>query len=142
MLKNVLMIAFHCYRVYKTSKEHNKKKAFVAYEHILDTPLSSINYRHPLYQNDRPRKLKSERILHRTLRRPSSTIHGRLTRTPRTVLNCTPPSISYPFARRRNDGGRARTAFAFYGLPFRTPQIPQSTTISSCSILSAKSFFH
>jgi hypothetical protein len=51
-------------------------------------------------------------------------------------------SISYPFARRRNDGGGTRTAFALYGLPFRTPQIPRPATISSSSSLIAKAFVH
>jgi hypothetical protein len=126
MSKNILMIAFHCYRVYNKSKEYPN----AAYKHLLNTPLSSRNYRH------RQSKFNSqERLLHRT-------IHRRLTKTPQTFSNITPSTISYPFARRRNDGGRARTAFALYGLPFRTPQIPESTTISSCSSLVAKAFVH
>jgi hypothetical protein len=135
MSKNILMIAFHCYRVYNKTKEYNNKKIYPVYEHILNTPLSLRKYRHRLYGYEK-------RLLHRTIRRPLSVIHRRLTKTPQIYSNITPPSISYPFARRRNDGGRARTAFALYGLPFRTPQIPESATISSCSSLVAKAFVH
>jgi hypothetical protein len=143
MSKNVLMIAFHCYRVYNIAKEYDKKKAFGAYQHLINTPLSSRNYHHQLYDYDRQRKLKQEeQLLHRTIRRPPSIIQRRMARTPRAFYNSSPESISYPFARRRNDGGRARTAFALYGLPFRTPQIPLPTTISSTSSLAAKAFVH
>ena len=146
MSKNVLMIAFHCYRVYNIAKEQDKKKTFAAYEHLISTPPLSRNYRQPLYGYNQQRKSKpiqqEKKLLHRTIRRPPSIIHRRITKTPRAFYNFTPPSISYPFARRRNDGGRARTAFALYGLPFRTPQIPQPATISSSSSLLAKAFVH
>ncbi len=132
------MIAFHCYRVYKKSKDDNKNKESTSYEHLFDTPLSSRNS-----GSDRRRKLKSEKhLLHRTIRRPLSVLHRRLIKTPRKFLNSNSSSISYLFARRRNDGGRARTAFALYGLPFSTPQVPRSTTISTCSSLAAKAFVH
>jgi hypothetical protein len=140
MSKNVLMIVLHCYRVYKIAKEHEKKKTFAAYEHFISTP-SSRNYRHQLYGYERQRQSK-QRLLHRTIRRPPSIFHRRAVKTPRTFFNYSPHSISYPFARRRNDGGRARTAFALYGLPFRTPQIPRPATVSSTSSLVAKAFVH
>jgi hypothetical protein len=135
MSKNIFMIAFHCYRVYNIAKEHAKKKAFAAFEHLIHTPLSSRNYRQHGYERE-------QKLLHRTIRRPSPIIQRRVIKTPRAFYNFTPSSISYPFARRRNDGGRARTAFALYGLPFRTPQIPRPATISSSSSLVAKAFVH
>jgi hypothetical protein len=138
------MIAFHCYRVYNLAREYDQKNKFVAYEHFISTPVSSRNYRHPLYGYDRQHKLKKEeQLLHRTIRRPPSIIHRRIAKTPRAFYNYSPESISYPFARRRNDGGRARTAFALYGLPFRSPQIPRPATVSSStSSLLAKAFVH
>ena len=144
MSKNIFMITFHCYRVYNIAKEHEKKKAFAAYEHFMNTPLSSRNYRQQLDGYDeRERKLKQEQeILHQIIHRSPSVIQRRVTKTPRAFYNFTPSSISYPFARRRNDGGRARTAFALYGLPFRTPQIHRPATISSSSSLVAKAFAH
>lgn len=123
MSKNLLMIVFHCYRVYINFHEHYRNKIFASYENLVDTPLSSCNYDQPLYSSNR------------TIRRP-------LIKTPRRYFSSISSSIAYPFARRRNDGGRARTAFALYGLPFRSPQMPQSTTVSSCSSLVAKAFAH
>ncbi|CAF3931936.1 unnamed protein product, partial [Rotaria sp. Silwood1] len=73
---------------------------------------------------------------------PSSIFHRKIPKTQRAFRNFTPDSISYPFARRRNDGGRARTAFALYGLPFPTPQIPRPATVSSTSSLVAKALVH
>ncbi|CAF4248041.1 unnamed protein product, partial [Adineta steineri] len=143
MLKNICMIAFHSYRVYNIAKQHEKKKTFAAYEQLMNTPLSSRSYRHLFDAYDRKRKLKQEHhFLHRTIRRPPTHIQRRAIKTPRTFYNSSPQSISYPFARRRNDGGRARTAFALYGLPFRTPQYPRPATISSSSSLVAKAFVH
>jgi hypothetical protein len=135
------MIAFHFYHIYHKSNNPNKSQALNSYEHFVDTP-SLRNSHQQLSEYDRPRQATLERLLHRTLRRPLSIVRRRPMKIPRTLFNATPPSISYPFARRRNDGGRARTAFALYGLPFRTPQIPRSTTISSCSSLVAKAFVH
>ncbi|CAF0852419.1 unnamed protein product [Adineta ricciae] len=143
MLKNVLMITFQCYRVYNIARVHERKRVFATYEHLINTPMSSRNDRQLLDKYDRPRNIKQEqKLLHRTIRRSSSILHRRALKTPRTLYNYTPQSISYPFARRRNDGGRARTAFALYGLPFRTPQFPRPTTISSSSSLLAKAFVH
>jgi hypothetical protein len=139
MSKNILMIAFHCYHIYYKSKDYGNNKTLTSHEHLTDTPPSSRSSHHGY---DRTRQTTFERLLHRTLRRPLSIIRRRPMKIPRTVFGSTPPSISYPFVRRRNDGGRARTAFALYGLPFRTPQIPRSTTISSCSSLVAKAFVH
>lgn len=137
------MIGFHCYRVYKLAQVRQRKRAFDAYEHLISTPAaSSRNYRYPHYGYDRPSTSKQEeRLLHRTIRRPLSIAHRRITRL-RTQYNYSPESISYPFARRRNDGGRARTAFALYGLPFRTPQLPRPSTNSSSSSLVAKALVH
>jgi hypothetical protein len=129
------MIAFHCYRVYQKSHGFDQNQSFSTYEHLLDTPRSSR------YDHDEQKYKSEQRLLHRTIRRPLSIIHRRLIRTPRTFFSLT-PSISYPFVRRRNDGGRARTAFALYGLPFRTPYIPPPSTISSFSSLVAKAFVH
>jgi hypothetical protein len=135
MLKNILMVAFHCYRVYNLAQVHERKRAFASYEHLVNTPVSS--------RMDRQRKLRKEQaLLHRTIRHPPSIIPRRMMKTPRTLYNYTPQSISYPFARRRNDGGRARTAFALYGLPFRTQPFPPPATISSGSSLLAKAFAH
>jgi hypothetical protein len=146
MGKNVLMIALHCYRVYFKSKEYDKKKAFAAYGHLLTSPSFARKYRHPFYGFERERLRKQQqdqqRLLHRTLRRPPSIMHRRMGKTPRTLYTFSQNSISYPFARRRNDGGRARTAFALYGLPFRTPQAPRPATISSTSSVIAKAFVH
>ncbi|CAF1035094.1 unnamed protein product [Adineta steineri] len=143
MLKNICMIAFHSYRVYNIAKQHEKKKTFAAYEQLMNTPLSSRSYRHLFDAYDQKRKLKQEHhFLHRTIRRPPTHIQRRAIKTPRTFYNSSPQSISYPFVRRRNDGGRARTAFALYGLPFRTPQYPRPATISSSSSLVAKAFVH
>ncbi|CAF1353750.1 unnamed protein product [Adineta steineri] len=83
-----------------------------------------------------------QQMKQQTIRRPPTHIQRRAIKTPRTFYNSSPQSISYPFARRRNDGGRARTAFALYGLPFRTPQYPRPATISSSSSLVAKAFVH
>jgi hypothetical protein len=136
------MIALHCYRVYHISKEHDKKKAFAAYRHLISSPSLMRKYRHPFYEFEQDRLQKQQRLLHRTIRRPPSIRHRRIPKTPRTLYGSSENSISYPFARRRNDGGRARTAFALYGLPFRTPQIPRPATISSSSSLIAKAFVH
>lgn len=139
------MIALHCYRVYHKSKEHEKKKAFAAYKHLISSPSLIKKYRHPFYgyeQDYLPKQQQQQRLLHRTIRRPLTIRHRRRTKTPRTLYSSTHNSISYPFARRRNDGGRARTAFALYGLPFRTPQAPRPATISSTSSLIAKAFVH
>ena len=137
------MIAFHCYRVYNIAKEYENKKSFVSYECLMNTSALSHHYRHPLYRHEPKRKLKQEqRLLHRTIRQSSSIFHRRTTKTPRTFYNSTPPSISYPFVRRRNDGGRARTAFALYGLPFPTSQIHRTATVSSSSSLVAKALVH
>lgn len=138
MSKNVLMIAFHCYRVYSRSKEKEQKKV---YEHLVNTSSISRKYHHPLYDLDRdPFERRRNKLLHRTLRRPPSISHRRTTRTTRYAFPRN--SISYPFARRRNDGGRARTAFALYGLPFHSPTIPRAATVSSSSSLVAKAFVH
>ncbi|CAF4639071.1 unnamed protein product, partial [Rotaria sp. Silwood2] len=143
MSKNILMISFHCYRVYNIAKKYEKKKSFDAYELLISTPTSSRNYHHKLYGYDRQGKLTQEqKLLHRTIRQSPSITHRRITKTRRAFRNFTPDSISYPFARRRNDGGRARTAFALYGLPFPTPQIPRPATISSTSSLVAKALVH
>jgi hypothetical protein len=140
------MIALHCYRVYYISKENDKNKAFDAYKHLIRSPSLIRKYRHPFYGFERDRlskeKQQQQRLLHRTIRRPPSITHRRITKTPRTLYSLSNNSISYPFARRRNDGGRARTAFALYGLPFRTPQAPRAATISSSSSLIAKAFVH
>lgn len=111
------MILFHSYRVYKNSQEHQMKKIFTSSEEFLDIPLSSLN-------SPQLSPTNSKQIL--------------------TKIRRTSSSISYPFARRRNDGGRARTAFALYGLPFRNTQIHPSTTttVSPCSSLAAKAFVH
>ncbi|CAF0892420.1 unnamed protein product [Adineta steineri] len=145
MAKNVLMIAIQCYRAYHISKEHDKKKAFAAYEHLIRSSSISRKYRHPFYglEHDRlGKQQQQQRLLHRTLRRPTSIIHRRKVKTPRALHTFSNNSISYPFARRRNDGGRARTAFALYGLPFRGPQAPRPATISSSGSLVAKAFVH
>ena len=145
MSKNLLMIAFHCYHIYRKTKIPMKRQTLSSYEHFSNTPSFSLRTSHQLSSAyDRTGPTTLERLLHRTLRRPLSIIQRRRRqiKTPRTLFNATPPSISYPFARRRNDGGRARTAFALYGLPFRSPQVPRSTTISSCSSLAAKAFVH
>jgi hypothetical protein len=142
MAKNVLMIALHCYRVYHISKEHDKKKAFAAYEHLINSSSILRKQRHPLYGLERDRLRKQQRLLHRTIPRPSSIAHRRITKTPRALHSLSYNSISYPFARRRNDGGRARTAFALYGLPFRKSQAPRPATISSTGSLVAKAFVH
>jgi len=140
------MIALHCYRVYHLSKENEKKKAFNAYKHLINSSSLMRKYRHPFYgfeQDYFPKQQQQQqRLLHRTIRRPASIRHRRKRKTPRTLYTSTHNSISYPFARRRNDGGRARTAFALYGLPFHTPQTIRPATISSCSSLIAKAFVH
>jgi hypothetical protein len=143
MSKNVLMIALHCYRVYHISKEHDKKETLAAYEHLINSSSLSRKHRHPFYgfERDRLRK-KQQRLLHHTIRRPPSITQRRMAKTPRTLFSSSRNSISYPFARRRNDGGRARTAFALYGLPFRTPQMPRPATVSSISSVVAKAFVH
>ncbi len=139
------MIALHCYRVYLTSKEQDRTNAFAAYEHLMNSPMPSQRQsRHPFYgieRNRRQRQLE-QKLLHRTLHRPQPYNHRRNNKTIRTLYNFAHHSISYPFARRRNDGGRARTAFALYGLPFRSPQVPRPATISSSSSLVAKAFVH
>ena len=142
MSKNILMIAFHCYRVYNIAKEYDKKNAITSFEHLIHTPILSRKYHDQLYEYDRQRKLKQEQLLHRTIRRSPSIIQRRIAKTSRAFYNPSPDSISYPFARRRNDGGRARTAFALYGLPFGAPQIPRQRSISSTSSLLAKAFAH
>lgn len=137
------MIALHCYRVYHMSKENEKKKAFAAYKNLINPSTLIRKYRHPFYGYERdylPKKQQQQRLLHRTIRRPPTIRHRR--KIPRTFTSSTHNSISYPFARRRNDGGRARTAFALYGLPFRTQQAPRPATISSTSSLIAKAFVH
>jgi hypothetical protein len=140
------MIALHCYRVYNISKEHDKKKAFDTYKHLISSSSLIRKYRHPFYGFEQDRlpkqQQRQQRLLHRTIHRPPSITHRRRTKTPRTLYSLSRNSISYPFARRRNDGGRARTAFALYGLPFRTPQVPRPATISSSSSLMAKAFVH
>lgn len=129
------MIAFHFYHIYRKMKVPVRRQAVTSYEHFDDNPSFSLRNSHQQSSAyDRTRRTTLERLLHRTLRRPLSVIRRRQMKTP--------PSISYPFARRRNDGGRARTAFALYGLPFSSPQIPRSTSISSCSSLVAKAFVH
>ncbi|CAF0828060.1 unnamed protein product [Rotaria sp. Silwood1] len=142
MGKNVFMIALHCYRVYHRSQEHAKEKAFAAYEHLINSPSLSGKYRHPFYDleqhHSRKHQQRQQRLLHRTIRRPISITHRRRAKTPRTLQNFSNNSISYPFARRRNDGGRARTAFALYGLPFHSSQGPRLTTSSSTESLVAK----
>ncbi|CAF3278440.1 unnamed protein product [Rotaria socialis] len=141
--KNILMISFHFYRVYTIAKEHERKHRYDPYENLISTPTPSPNYRRLFYGNERQSRLtQDQKLLHRIIRRSPSIIKRRVTKTIRAFHNFTPSSISYPFARRRNDGGRARTRFALYGLPFPTPQIPRSATISSCSSLSAKAFVH
>ncbi|CAF1300245.1 unnamed protein product [Rotaria magnacalcarata] len=146
MAKNVLVMTLHCYRVYRISKDRHKKRTFAAYENLINAATMSRKYRHPFYgfEKDRPRKQQQnqQRLLHRTLRQPMSINHRRMTKTPRTLRTFSLNSISYPFARRRNDGGRARTAFALYGLPFHAPEAPQPATISSASSLIAKAFVH
>jgi hypothetical protein len=138
------MVALHCYRVYHISKEHEKTKAFAAYKHLISDPSLIRKYRHPFYgiEQDHLSKQQQQRLLHRTIRRPTSISRRRKSKTPRTLYSLSRNSISYPFARRRNDGGGTRTAFALYGLPFRTPQIPRPATISSSSSLIAKAFVH
>jgi hypothetical protein len=139
------MITLHCYRVYHISKENEKKKEFDAYKHLINSSSLIRKYRHPFYgfeQDHLSKQQQQQRLLHRTIQRPSSIRHRRKRKTPRTLYSSTHNSISYPFARRRNDGGRARTAFALYGLPFRTPQTARPATISSSSSLIAKAFVH
>lgn len=143
------MMALHCYRVYHISKEQDKKKAFIAYKHLFQSPSVMHKYqRHPFYDSEQDSQLppkQFQRLLHRTLRRPFSINRRRKMKSPRTLQNFSRNSVSYPFARRRNDGGRARTAFALYGLPFRTPQVATTTrpaTVSSSSSLIAKAFVH
>lgn len=137
------MIVFHSYRVYHQSKSHDQNNKLLSnYENFSST--SSIQSSHrPFYEDDQQQSSKLERcLIHQTLRRPLSSIRRRLIRTPRALFGSTPPSISYPFARRRNDGGRARTAFALYGLPFRAADLPRLATRSSYSSLVAKAFVH
>jgi hypothetical protein len=141
MSKNVFMISLHCYRVYHRSKENEQQQALTACERRMNASPLLHKRRHPFYDYELNRLNKQrERLLHRTLRRPISSGHRRTNRSSR--YNLSRASISYPFARRRNDGGRARTAFALYGLPFRTPQSPRPATISSSSSLVAKAFVH
>lgn len=149
MAKNVLMMVLHCYRVYHVAKERDRKKTWAAYENLINygTLPSSKKYHHPFYKIEQDQRRKNrkqeERLLHRTLHRPLSIAHRRTTRTPRAALpTYSHNSISYPFARRRHDGGGARTAFALYGLPFHTSRAPRPATISSCSSLVAKAFVH
>lgn len=143
MLKNLLMIAFHCYRVYNIAQVHERRRVFTSYEHLINTPMSSRNEHRRSVRYERERSSRKEqKLLHRTIRQPSCVIPRRLVKTPRTLFNSSPQSISYPFARRRNDGGRARTAFALYGLPFRTQHIPRPASISSDASLLAKAFVH
>lgn len=145
LAKNLLVISLHCYRVYHAAKEHEKRKAFDAYKHLISSPSIIRKYRHPFYgleQDHLAKQQQQQRLLHRTIRRPLSIAHRRKSKTPRTLYSLSQNSISYPFARRRNDGGGARTAFALYGLPFRTPQVPRAATISSSSSLIAKAFVH
>lgn len=146
MAKNVLLMVLHCYRVYRIAKDRHKRKKLAAYENLINLSTLSRNYRHPFYNFERDRSRRQHqyrnKLLHRTLHRPTSIHHRRMTKSARTLPSLSLNSISYPFARRRNDGGRARTAFALYGLPFHTPVAPRPATISSTSSLVAKAFVH
>ena len=147
MAKNVLMIALHCYRVYRKSKEHDKRKTFATYKHLINSPSKSRKYRYPLFgfERDALRKLQERqqhRLLHRTIRQISSIAHRRKLKSPRIFSTLSHSSTSYPFARRRNDGGQSRTAFALYGLPFYTPQVPRPATITPNSSVVAKARVH
>ena len=104
--------------------------------------ISSIYKRHNLYGLKRwrrqqhrqqllSRQQKQKKLLHRTIRRSASIVRRRITQIPQAFYNFTSNSNLYPFARRRNDGGRGRTAFALYGLPFRTPHVPRPATSAS-----------
>ena len=138
-------MAFHSYRVYHQSKNCHPNEPIRSYENFTAILASSSMQvsRHPFDDDDERRSSKLERgFIHQTLRRPLSSIRRRLIRTPRALFGSTPPSISYPFARRRNDGGRARTAFALYGLPFRAEDLTRPATESSYSSLVAKAFVH
>lgn len=137
------MIAFHCYRVYNIAWQHERQHKFDPYEYLINTPTSSRNYRRPLHDQEGKSRLTQEnKLLHRILRRSPSIVQRRTTKTPRAFHNYSPESISYPFARRRSEGGRSRTAFAFYGLPFPTPQVLRTGTVSSYSSLAAKALVH
>lgn len=146
MSKNILLIAYHSYRVYHQSKISHSKQPIASYENFTAIPSSSTSMqisRQPFSEDDQRRSSKLERcFIHQTLRRPLSSIRRRLIRTPRALFGSTPPSTSYPFACRRNDGGRARTAFALYGLPFRAEDLTRPATKSSYSSLLAKAFVH
>lgn len=137
-------MAFHSYRAYHQSKTSHSNKPIPSYENFTAISSSSTQTsHHPFDEDDQRRSSKLERgFIHQTLRRPLSSIRRRLIRTPRALFGSTPPSISYPFARRRNDGGRARTTFALYGLPFRAEDLTRPATKSSYSSLVAKAFVH
>ena len=141
------MLAFHSYRAYHQSKNLYQNKSLLSYQNFSSTSSSTQTSHRPFDNDDdhhheqRSSKLE-RRLLHQTLARPLSNIRRRFIRTPRALFGSTPPSISYPFARRRNDGGRARTAFALYGLPFRAADLPRLATRSSYSSLVAKAFVH
>lgn len=148
--KNLLVIIRHLHRVYYFSKEHEKNHLFSNYPSTCPSSVSSDNGRYQFYEfdrrsrrrrgeNDRETTSRQERrLLHRTIRRLSSMVYRRRPKTPPTLFHFSASSISYPFARRRHDGGRARTAFALYGLPFPTPQAPRPPTVSSRSSHLAK----
>lgn len=128
MLKNLLMIIFYLYHICKNSIQFTTENSSVnSYEHFYHSPSITPD-------------LKSPSSL---LRRSLSALQKYLPKTPRNLFSAS-PSISYPFARRRNEtSGDTRTAFALYGLPFRTPKLFSTiSSSSSSSSLVKKAFVH
>lgn len=144
----------HLYRVYNSTIVKEIRRSYDDSTNSISSP--SLNHgRYQFYgfeeerrKNRRRRSFRTkksklnrtEKLLHRTIRRYPAMIGRRKIQTPQSIYQSSTISITYPFARRRNDGGRSRTAFAFYGLPFPTPQAPRPATISSRSSRLEKTF--
>ena len=146
-------MAFHLHRVYFFNREQKIENSFN--ETLSEVSTNSITsggrYQFYGFQQEQRRRRKrrpfrirtpisgrTERLLHRTIRRQPEMIRRRILKSPNTFYQSSTLSITYPFACRRHDGGRTRTAFAFYGLPFPNPQIVRPTSVASRSSHLAK----
>ncbi|CAF1162185.1 unnamed protein product [Didymodactylos carnosus] len=133
--KNVFMILYQCYRVYKCSKDKQKR---LIYERLFD--LTSANgkkqRRHPFHfieqlnNNHHPQHhtTKAQLNIDKNNRRRTLMKPRMKARYPSKTMP-TDYGAPYPFVRRQRGG---KTSYAVYGLPFVT-QPRRRATLSSSS---------
>ncbi|CAF0761180.1 unnamed protein product [Didymodactylos carnosus] len=136
--KNIFMILYQCYRVYKSSKDKHKH---LIYERLYDlSPPNRKKQRRHLFhfieQLSNPHHItKTHSNIDKTNRRRTLMKPRMKARSPSRTMP-TDYGAPYPFVRRQRGG---KTSYAIYGLPFVT-QPRRRTTLSSRSSQSLMNF--